>query len=159
MKILDKVCGKIGLKDADDYEPDESVKNNMNERNDGTKTAGNASSPNVVNFHSSGASNERVVAQHPMKVIVIEPASFNDAQQVADHLKNKKPVIVNFENTDTESARRIIDFISGTTYALSGEIKKVGKNVFLCAPSNVNVTYTQEKGASSQETPWEKNRS
>lgn len=90
-----------------------------------------------------------------MKVIIIEPASFDDAQQVADHLKNKKPVVVNFENTDSEAAKRIIDFISGTTYALAGDIKKVGKNVFLCAPSNVNVSYTQdEDNTGSSEMPW-----
>jgi len=90
-----------------------------------------------------------------MNVIVIEPLSFDDAQQVADYLKNKKPVVVNFENTDSEVAKRIIDFISGTTYALSGDIKKVGNNVFLCAPSNVDVTYTQQDNkASDTDMPW-----
>ena len=89
-----------------------------------------------------------------MKVIVIEPKSFDDAQQVANCLKEKRPVVINFENTDGEAAKRIIDFISGTTYALSGEIKKVGHNVFLCAPSNVNVSYTEEQKTVSTEMPW-----
>lgn len=48
-------------------------------------------------------------------------------------MKNYEPVVVNFENTDADTAKRIIDFISGTAYALAGDIKKVGKNVFLCA--------------------------
>lgn len=58
---------------------------------------------------------------------------FDDAQQVADHIRNHKPVVVNFENTSSDIAKRIIDFISGTTYALSGDIKKVGK-MYLCVP-------------------------
>ena len=58
------------------------------------------------------------------------------------------------EQQEKAEAKRIIDFISGTTYALGGEIKKVGRNVFLCAPSNVNVAYTQEQKTVSTEMPW-----
>ena len=109
---------------------------------------------NVVNFHPSTSSARDNVTAYKMKVIVIEPKSFDDAQQVANCLKEKRPVVINFENTDGEAAKRIIDFISGTTYALSGEIKKVGHNVFLCAPSNVNVSYTEEQKTVSTEMPW-----
>ena len=91
-----------------------------------------------------------------MKVVVIEPRSFDDVQQVANCLREKKPVVINFENTDADDAKRIIDFISGTTYALAGDIKKVGRNVFLCAPSNVNVAYTQEHSAGPMDLPWMK---
>ena len=101
----------------------------------------------ILLFVLHAASASESAASRQMKVMIIEPASFDDAQQVADHLKNRKPVVVNFENTDADTAKRIIDFISGTTYALAGDIKKVGKNVFLCAPSNVNVAYTQEDGS------------
>ena len=108
-------------------------------------------------IHAASAGDN--TASRQMKVMIIEPASFDDAQQVADHLKNRKPVVVNFENTDAETAKRIIDFISGTTYALAGDIKKVGKNVFLCAPSNVNVAYTQEDGSAlTNEMPWLRNK-
>ena len=95
-----------------------------------------------------------MVASYKVKVVVIEPKSFDDAQQVANNLREKKPVVINFEHTDGEAAKRIIDFISGTTYALNGEIKKVGHNVFLCAPSNVNVSYTEEEKKVSAEMPW-----
>jgi cell division inhibitor SepF len=108
----------------------------------------------VVDFQSSAASIRETVATAKMKVIVIEPKSFDDAQQVANCLKEKRPVVINFDNTEGEAAKRIIDFISGTTYALGGEIKKVGRNVFLCAPSNVNVAYTQEQKTVSTEMPW-----
>ena len=112
------------------------------------------SSRNVVDFHSAQTAHESVVTSYKMKVIVIEPKTFDDAQQVANNLREKKPVVINFEKTEAEDAKRIIDFISGTTYALNGEIKKVGHNVFLCAPSNVNVTYTEEERRVSSEMPW-----
>jgi len=154
MSFVDKICGKIGLVDAN--EPEEKKKNGVDAMADYTddEQRRSASQDNIVNFHSAGAANETVTSRQ-MKVIIIEPTSFDDAQQVADHLKNRKPVVVNFENTESEAAKRIIDFISGTTYALAGDIKKVGKNVFLCAPSNVNVTFTQDEGSTlSSEMPW-----
>jgi cell division inhibitor SepF len=113
------------------------------------------SSRNVVDFQSAASARETsTVTNMKMKVIVIEPKTFDDAQQVANNLREKKPVVINFEKTEADDAKRIIDFISGTTYALNGEIKKVGHNVFLCAPSNVNVSYTEEEKKVSAEMPW-----
>lgn len=99
-------------------------------------------SGNVINFQTA-VSHTNVggtTKQQHMKVMVVEPVTFDDAQHVADHIKNRKPVVINFENTETEVAKRIIDFISGTTYALAGNLKNVGKDIFICAPSNVDVT-------------------
>ncbi len=108
-------------------------------------------SDKVVRFHN------KTKAGNQLKVMVIEPTSFDDAQQVADHIRNHKPVVVNFENTNGDIAKRIIDFISGTTYALSGDIKKVGKNVFMCAPDNVSVNFAEEVAKSTRKStmPWE----
>ncbi|MFC2342329.1 MAG: cell division protein SepF [Negativicutes bacterium] len=141
MKIFDKVCGKMGLSNpgGEDEREQESLGNGL-PRPD-----------NVVNI--STAANSKFSR---MKVVVIEPRSFDDVQQVANCLKEKKPVVINFENTDAEDAKRIIDFISGTTYALAGDIKKVGRNVFLCAPSNVNVAYTQDRSTGPMDLPWMK---
>ena len=151
MSIIDKVCGKIGLMDPEDEldNKESAVGMKGEEPEEPTEIA-----RNVVNFHPSSASTRENVASYKMKVVVIEPKSFDDAQQVANCLKEKRPVVINFEHTDGEAAKRIIDFISGTTYALSGEIKKVGHNVFLCAPSNVNVSYTEEQKTVSTEMPW-----
>ena len=88
---------------------------------------------------------DNVIAAYRMNVIVIEPQSFDDAQQVAVNLQKKKPVVLNFERTEKSVASRIIDFISGITYALNGDIKKISNNVFLCAPHNVNVSYSEEE--------------
>lgn len=86
--------------------------------------------PNVVSIHTN----------KNMKVIVCEPQNFDEVQMLADHLKNRKQVIVNFENTPDDVSRRIFDFISGTTYALDGNSQQLGKDVFLFAPSNVEIS-------------------
>ncbi|MCR5560085.1 cell division protein SepF [Schwartzia sp. (in: firmicutes)] len=146
MGIIDKVCGKIGLVDPEHEEIKDTE--NTEELDEQEKAYFEPMKPqaqhtdNVVSLQDAAAGIGRASR---MKVIVIEPRSFDDVQQVANALKEKRPVLINFEKTDADDAKRIIDFISGTTYAISGDIKKVGKNVFLCAPSNVNVDYSQDR--------------
>ena len=161
MSIIDKVCGKMGLLDPEDDKlnlEDETLgrqpEKNRDEEEERMGMGREDSSRNVVDFHSAASARENVVNSIKMKVIVIEPKTFDDAHQVANNLREKKPVVINFEKTEAEDAKRIIDFISGTTYALNGEIKKVGHNVFLCAPSNVNVSYTEDERKVSTEMPW-----
>ncbi len=153
MGIIDKVCGKIGISNSDERDDNDFL--NEDERDLGITDDEAADKSKVVDFHSTASSIRESSMAH-MKVMVIEPKSFDDAQQVANCLKEKRPIIINFENTDEAAAKRIIDFISGTTYALSGEIKKVSRNVFLCAPSNVNISYSQEQKSISTEMPWMK---
>lgn len=161
MSIIDKVCGKIGLVDNEDdklaqeeaeLERQEQKQRELEAQQRANERNAESQLNKVVDFQS--ATSAREPANIKMKVIVIEPKTFDDAQQVANNLRDKKPVVINFEKTEAEDAKRIIDFISGTTYALNGEIKKVGHNVFLCAPSNVNVTYTEEERKVSSEMPW-----
>ena len=68
------------------------------------------------------------------------PARFGDAKEIADRLKDNRPVIVNLQMADRDLQRRMIDFCSGVTYALSGEMEKVADQVFLLAPTNVKVS-------------------
>lgn len=157
MSIIDKVCGKLGLMDEPEEKEEVLLREEMKKNFDDFKTKKPmAQTGNVVNFHTAPLAAAAVQPVKPMKVMVVEPLSFDDAQHIADHLKNKKPVVINFENTDTEIAKRIIDFISGTTYALSGNIQKVGNNIFLCAPNNVDVAFSQDDGALSEKIvmPW-----
>lgn len=74
-----------------------------------------------------------------LKVVVMQPDSFDEAKEIADHLKTRKPVIINLEKLEKESARRMIDFVSGASYALGGEIQKVAGAIFLIAPFNVSI--------------------
>lgn len=74
------------------------------------------------------------------KLVLIEPRVFNDTQEIADHLKNRRTVVVNLQRVEKNEARRIVDFLSGTVYAIGGEIQKIGSYIVLCTPDNVEVT-------------------
>jgi cell division inhibitor SepF len=74
------------------------------------------------------------------RVHVVAPDRFGDAKEIADRLKDNRPVIVNLQVADRDLQRRMIDFCSGVTYALSGEMEKVADQVFLLAPTNVKVS-------------------
>lgn len=77
--------------------------------------------------------------QKSSKVILIEPRVYAEAQDISEHLKNKKAVIVNLQRIEKEQGIRIIDFLSGTVYALGGDIQRIGTDIFLCAPDSVEV--------------------
>lgn len=73
------------------------------------------------------------------KMILLEPRAYSESQQIVDHLKNRNAVLVNLRRVTPDQAKRIIDFLSGTIYAIGGEIQKVGGGIFLCTPNNVNI--------------------
>ncbi len=73
------------------------------------------------------------------KMILLEPRAFSESQQIADHLKKRNTVVVNMKRVTAEQAKRIIDFLSGTVYAIGGDLQKIGVGIFLCTPRNVNV--------------------
>jgi cell division inhibitor SepF len=75
-----------------------------------------------------------------VKVHLVLPRSFNDAQQIADRFKDSVPVILNLQNADTELSKRLIDFSSGLTYALDGSMQRVADKVFLLTPRNVELS-------------------
>lgn len=145
----------IGEEDEDDYEERVETKSDKKESIPSRRNLG---SEKVVDFTSAASLREKAAQEHaeaqaaaqaaaiaeatskPMEVVVIEPKTFDDSQQVSQCLMDKRPVVINFENTDTEVAHRIVDFISGTIYALDGDIRKISRNVFLCAPKNVTLT-------------------
>ena len=73
------------------------------------------------------------------KMILLEPRAYSESQQIADHLKNRHTVVVNLKRVTTDQAKRIVDFLSGTVYAIGGELQRIGGGIFLCAPKNMNV--------------------
>jgi cell division inhibitor SepF len=75
-----------------------------------------------------------------VRVHVVAPKSFNDVQDVADKFKDAIPVIINLQGTDTDLAKRLIDFSSGLTYALDGGMQRIADKVFLLTPRNVEVS-------------------
>jgi cell division inhibitor SepF len=73
------------------------------------------------------------------KMILLEPRAYSESQQIADHLKNRNSVVVNLKRVTSDQAKRIIDFLSGTLYAIDGTLQKLGNGIFLCTPNNVSV--------------------
>ena len=153
MGIMDKMSRTFGLsgedtqKDEETQEKEELQAPTFEQKESPANSTGYVGR-NVIDFSSTVANRDnnlmRTATMIKSKITTVKPTSFDDAQTVANCLRDKIPVIINFENTNTEDAKRIIDFISGTTYAINGEIKKVSQNVFVCAPSNVTVTYTED---------------
>lgn len=73
------------------------------------------------------------------KMILLEPRAFSEAQTIADYLKARNTVVVNLKRVTPEIAKRIVDFLSGSVYAIGGDLQKLGNGIFLCTPNNVNV--------------------
>lgn len=86
--------------------------------------------PNVVSLQN---------LQKSSKVILVEPRVYAEAQDISEHLKNKRSVVVNLQRIDKDQGIRIVDFLSGTVYALGGDIQRIGTDIFLCAPDTVEV--------------------
>ncbi len=98
-----------------------------------TENRTNSSQTNVVSM-----SGNMDFAQSS-KMCLFEPRVFSDTQDIADELKNRRTTLVNLQRIDKVSAKRIIDFLSGTVYAIGGDIRRVGTDIFLCTPDNVEV--------------------
>lgn len=78
--------------------------------------------------------------QSQIKVVLSEPRSYDETQDIADHIVNRRSVVINLQRVDYEQAKRIVDFLSGTVYAVSGDMQKLGPHTFLCTPDNVEIT-------------------
>lgn len=88
-----------------------------------------------------------------MRLVIIEPVDYEkDSQNIANQLRDMRPVVLNFESTEESHRKRIIDFMSGATYALDGTIKRVGEKIYLCVPSNVTVDSTDQSYSDLTET-------
>ena len=133
--ILDNIKRMISpLSDEDDdYEEifDDRDSPFIDERPRSIARAGPADSRRgkVVNIH----------ATTQLKVVLVKPERFEAASEIADHLKEKRTVVVNLESTHKDIARRLIDFLSGVAYAGEGKIKKVAANTYMITPYSVDI--------------------
>jgi len=89
--------------------------------------------------------------QRQVRVVVVEPKSFDEVKDIAENLKNRRPVIVNLEQATPELARQVVDFVMGASFALNGSQQKVGSGIFLFVPSNMDISselkdQSREKG-------------
>lgn len=151
MDITDKIGRIFGLS-SEEEERKIDKSNNDNPQDPSSEQqetpVQNFSGQNILSFNSAASDKDsaspRLDKLVQSKITTIKPKDFNDAQVVANCLRDDIPVILNFEETDINDAKRIIDFISGTTYAIDGKIKQVSQRVFICAPKNVTVSSSEE---------------
>ena len=129
--------------EAENFLPDRKNIREIDQRKIGPGTPKRASRKKVSLMSS-------VRESRKAKVFVAEPKEFDEIQGIADNFKNDIPIIVNLQRVDQEISKRIIDFCSGLTYALEGDIKKVADRVFLITPSNIEVN-TKENEFLSEE--------
>lgn len=124
--MFQKVMAFLGLADEEEQQQEEIVEEQQ------------VAPDGVVPLKRPGT----VVSLHTQKqvrVFLAEPDSYEDAQTIADHLRNRRPVVLNLHKAPFDQAKRVIDFISGCTYALGGTMQKLGHNIFLCAPENIDI--------------------
>ena len=90
------------------------------------------------------------------KMILLEPRAYSESQQIADYLKERNAVVVNLKRVTPDQAKRIVDFLSGTLYAIGGDLQKLGGGIFLCTPNNVNVEGKISDDAQTTKSPRSK---
>ncbi|MBU5314157.1 cell division protein SepF [Tissierella carlieri] len=127
--FMDKIKYFIGVQDLEDEEMNEDYEEYEEDYDVAVPTKTKKLNNKVVNIHTNSN----------MKIIVHEPLSYDEAPSIIDDLKSRKTVIVNLEQLDNNIKRQIFDFISGGLYALEGNIQKVTKDIFIFAPSNVEI--------------------
>ena len=122
----------FGFGDNDSYEERDAYEENYDEQEEmqNSYRPTNSRDSNVVSIKAGQA------GSGPSKIVLYEPRVYSDAKEVAQNLLNQKAIIINFSRMDDGSARRVVDFITGTVYALEGEIQRVGNKIFLATPKN-----------------------
>ncbi|NLC48208.1 MAG: cell division protein SepF [Tenericutes bacterium] len=83
--------------------------------------------------------NTRGNKDYKNKTILVEPRAFSEAQQIADYLKGKNQVVVNFKRVTSDVSKRIMDFLNGIVYAIDGTMQKLGPGIILCAPKGFEI--------------------
>ena len=147
-KTYEKPYDKVFDKDYKDYSKDYNREYSRDGEDSRSESRSSRSGDKVLSMP---------VNRSPVSVVVIEPIDFNDSQKMADYLCKNQPVVINFEETDADVRKRIIDFISGTIYALDGTLRKIGRNLLVCAPPNVDIdTENTNFGSEGSNDPWQR---
>ena len=143
LKKLTKPYSEEDEDDFDEYEEEEEVpapaapapaSNNRRaaftaEPRTAPATAAPRRTGNVVNINNAGN----------LQVVLVKPDRFDTVSEIADHLRDKKAIVLNLESTNTDVARRLVDFLSGCAYSLDGKIKKVAISTYIITPFNVDI--------------------
>ena len=135
MSMFDSLKSKLGI----DSEAESYVDDTEDEIFPGGQggAAAQGYTQQEVKQHSNKAVNINATTQ--LQVVLVKPERFEDASTIADHLNNKRTVVLNLESTNKEVSRRLVDFLSGVAYANNGQIKRVANSTFIITPYNVDI--------------------
>jgi cell division inhibitor SepF len=153
--VWNKTLVYFGIAEEEDWEEDgyvtdEDIQRSYAERPNVRRLAPRRRDREFDDWTDPEPANERTTVMRPrvaavpgpssVRVHLVIPRSFNDAQQIADKFKESIPVILNLQSSDQDLSKRLIDFASGLTYALDGGMQRVADKVFLLTPRNVEVS-------------------
>ncbi len=139
-KFFDKMMDMMKLNDyEDDNEHEYEIKDEFNSST-GVAEPVKTNEPRTFKSYTGGKSKVmNLQANIQMEVVVLKPTTYDEAQNICNHIKAKKPCIINLENMEHNTAQRIMDFVSGSCYTLDGNMQRVTNNIFLIAPENVDI--------------------
>ena len=150
MGLLDKMLGAMKYDDEDDYDEDGYYDDDYEEKPSSRKPSGRAvkaqtiedneeAKPKTPARRTPRTGSNRLMS-NGMEVCVIKPTSVEDAREITDTLLENHTVLLNMEGLDVDMAQRIIDFTSGSTYAIDGNLQKISHYIFILTPKNVDVS-------------------
>lgn len=137
MSVMNKFLNYFGLQEEEEMQRDRERERGASYEEQEIETPAfeprkQSGKNNIVSIHS----------QKSARVVLIEPRTYDEAQEIADQLKSRRSVVVNLQRVRRDQAIKIVDFLSGTVYALGGHISKIGSDIFLCTPDTVEVSGT-----------------
>ncbi|WP_315114446.1 cell division protein SepF [uncultured Clostridium sp.] len=141
--ILNKMMGLLKLEDEYDEFDEDMETEEMEESEDEFEPILQSSSKKpgkVVSIHTASTA----------KVVIVKPSTYDEVVDICDNLKSRKIIVVNSTALEQKTAQRLLDFISGATYALAGSLEEVEKGIYIVSPSNVEVDTTLKSELSSK---------
>ncbi len=161
--IMNKVWNLFGMDREIDENEEKAYDNNEYENYENYDNYDNDENEEVEDKRFFGKRNKEKVVAMPqtqqIKMVISQPTTFDQSEEICEFLKEKKSVIVNLEYVNKDVARRIVDFISGGVFALDGHIQKVSNSIFLIAPYNYEITneMAREEISNKLSVSWLKN--
>ena len=131
MSIMDRLKNIMTVPDDEEFDQNEDVDiiAKTDEKTPARQPVEERRNNKVLNIHTTAQ----------LQVVLVKPDRFDDASSIADHLNEKRTVVLNLESTNKEISRRLVDFLSGVAYANNGQIKRVANSTFIITPYNVDI--------------------
>jgi cell division inhibitor SepF len=129
MSFMEKIKNIMGVPEDEQFEDDDVEIISKKDQTPASSTSELSKRNKVLNIHTTAQ----------LQVVLVKPERFEDASSIADHLNQKRTLVLNLESTNKDVSRRLVDFLSGVAYANNGQIKRVANSTFIITPYNVDV--------------------